>query len=35
MGSYLIKYSDEALQDLKNIFEYIASQLREPGIAVG
>lgn len=35
MGSYLIKYSDEALQDLKNIFEYIASQLREPVIAVG
>lgn len=33
MGSYLIKYSDEALQDLKNIFEYIASQLREPVIA--
>ena len=33
MGSYLIKYSDEALQDLKNIFEYIAIQLREPVIA--
>lgn len=33
MANYLIIYSDEALQDLREIFEYIAGELREPAIA--
>lgn len=33
MANYLIIYSDDALQDLREIFEYIAGQLREPVIA--
>ena len=33
MDRYLIVYSDRALQDLREIFEYIAGQLREPVIA--
>ena len=33
MANYLIIYSDEALQDLREIFEYIAGELREPVIA--
>ena len=33
MAKYLIIYSDDALQDLREIFEYIAGRLREPAIA--
>ena len=33
MDKYLVSYSDIALRDLRNIFEYIAFQLKEPGIA--
>lgn len=33
MDKYLVSYSDEALQDLRDIYEYIAFELKEPGIA--
>lgn len=33
MANYLIIYSDDALQDLMGIFDYISGQLREPAIA--
>lgn len=34
MDKYLVKYSDEALRDLRDIFEYISYELKEPAIAL-
>ena len=34
MDSYLVSYTDEALQDLRDIYGYISSELKAPGIAV-
>ncbi len=33
MDKYLINYSDNALRDLRDIYEYIAFELKEPGTA--
>lgn len=33
MDKYPVSYSDNGLRDLKNIFEYISFELKEPGIA--
>lgn len=33
MDRYQVCYSDDALRDLRDIFEYIAFELKEPGIA--
>ena len=33
MDKYLINYSDNALRDLRDIYKYIAFELKEPGTA--
>ena len=33
MADYSIQYTDEALQDLRDIYDYISSELKAPGIA--
>ena len=33
MDKYLVSYSDDALRDLRDIYEYIAFELKEPGTA--
>lgn len=33
MDNYLVSYTDEALQDLRDIHDYIAVELKAPGIA--
>lgn len=34
MEKYQVSYSEDAVQDLRDIFEYIAFELKEPGIAI-
>lgn len=34
MEKYQVSYSEDAVQDLRDIFEYIAFELNEPGIAI-
>ena len=33
MDNYLVSYTDEALQDLLDIYDYISVELKSPGIA--
>lgn len=33
MSGYTIRYTDEALQDLRDIYDYISGELKAPGIA--
>ena len=33
MADYSIQYTDEALQDLRDIYDYISFELKAPGIA--
>jgi len=33
MDNYLVSYTDEALQDLRDIYDYISVELKEPRIA--
>lgn len=33
MDHYLVSYTDEALQDLRDIYDYISVELKAPGIA--
>ena len=33
MDEYQIQYTDEALQDLRDIYDYISVELKSPGIA--
>lgn len=34
MDKYRVSYSEDAVQDLRDIYEYIAFELNEPGIAI-
>lgn len=33
MSGYTIRYSDEALQNLRDIYDYVSAELKAPGIA--
>ena len=33
MNDYLVSYTNEALQDLRDIYDYISVELKAPGIA--
>lgn len=33
MDNYAIQYTDESLQDLRDIYDYISTELKSPGVA--